>query len=141
MADQVPASVVSERYLRLTDLLDEISLVESAKLVGSTVELLVLQGQGRKNAATLRMSGRAADNRLVHFAAVDGLRPCDMVTCEVTYAAPHHMVADTVRSTRRTRAGDAWEARTAAPVQARGVSLGLPTVGVPVPLPTAPACG
>ncbi|MDQ1725455.1 MAG: tRNA-2-methylthio-N6-dimethylallyladenosine synthase [Frankiaceae bacterium] len=141
MDEQVPAEVVKERYMRLTDLLDEISLAESHKLVGSTVELLVAEGQGRKNAATLRMSGRAADNRLVHFAGVDGLRPGDMVTCEVTYAAPHHMVADIVHSTRRTRAGDAWEARNAAPPAPRGVSLGLPTVGVPAPLPAAPACG
>ncbi|MDQ1700909.1 MAG: hypothetical protein QOF57_161, partial [Frankiaceae bacterium] len=31
--------------------------------------------------------------------------------------------------------------RNAAPPQPRGVSLGLPTVGVPAPLPAAPACG
>jgi tRNA-2-methylthio-N6-dimethylallyladenosine synthase len=61
-----------------------------------------------------------------------------MVEVEVTYAAPHHLVADgPVRSVRRTRAGDAWEARVSAPT---GVSLGLPTVGVPAPLPDAPAC-
>ena len=141
MDEQVPSAVVAERYMRLTGLLDEISLAESQKLVGTTVELLVAEGQGRKNAATLRMSGRAADNRLVHFAAVEGVRPGDMVACEVTYAAPHHMVADIVHTTRRTRAGDAWERRSAAPPQPRGVSLGLPTVGVPAPLPASPACG
>ncbi|MDQ1727361.1 MAG: tRNA-2-methylthio-N6-dimethylallyladenosine synthase [Frankiaceae bacterium] len=141
MPDQVPADVVKERYLRLTALLDEISLAESQKLVGRQVELLVAEGEGRKNAETHRMSGRGPDNRLTHFAAVDGLRPGDMVTVEVTYAAPHHLVADIVVSTRRTRAGDAWERRNAAPPAPRGVSLGLPTVGVPAPLPAAPACG
>ena len=40
-----------------------------------------------------------------------------------------------VTSVRRTRAGDAWERRTAP--EPRGVSLGLPTVGVPAPPVTA----
>jgi tRNA-2-methylthio-N6-dimethylallyladenosine synthase len=64
-----------------------------------------------------------------------------MVEVEVTYGAPHHLVADgPVRLVRRTRSGDAWEARTSAP-KPGGVSLGLPGVGVPPPLPDAPACG
>ena len=63
-----------------------------------------------------------------------------MVTVEITYAAPHHLVADgPVLATRRTRSGDAWEARTSSPVAA-GVGLGMPTLGVPAPLPDAPAC-
>jgi tRNA-2-methylthio-N6-dimethylallyladenosine synthase len=63
-----------------------------------------------------------------------------MVTVEVTYAAPHHLVADgPVLEVRRTRSGDAWEARRLAPAQS-GVALGMPAVGVPAPLPDAPAC-
>ena len=62
-----------------------------------------------------------------------------MVECVITYGAPHHLVADgPVQSVRRTRAGDAWEARTATP--ASGVSLGLPTIGVPAPLPAQDGC-
>jgi len=83
----------------------------------------------------------------VHFTAVDGdgrevdVRPGDMVEVAVTYAAPHHLVADgAVRSVRRTRAGDAWEARNAAPDDESGVLLGLPTVGAPEPLPAAGGC-
>jgi tRNA-2-methylthio-N6-dimethylallyladenosine synthase len=65
-----------------------------------------------------------------------------MVTVEITYAAPHHLVADgPVRSVRRTRAGDAWERRTSAPPATASVGLGMPSVGVPAPLPPAPACG
>ena len=72
------------------------------------------------------MSGRAADNRLVHFVAADA-RPGDMVSVEVTYAAPHHLVADVVHGVRRTRAGDAWEARQdAGPRPPVGVQLGMP---------------
>jgi tRNA-2-methylthio-N6-dimethylallyladenosine synthase len=102
---------------------------------------MVAEGEGRKDGATHRLSGRAPDNRLVHFnpLGADGVRPGDMVTVEVTHAAPHHLVADgPVQWLRRTRAGDAWEARSAAPASA-SVGLGMPAVGVPVPLPEAPA--
>ena len=60
----------------------------------------------------------------------------------VTYAAPHHLIADgPVLDVRRTRAGDAWEARTSAPTSSGpGVGLGMPSIGVPAPLPPAPAC-
>ena len=110
---------------------------------------MVAEGEGRKNAATKRLSGRARDNRLVHFAAdfsavpEDSVRPGDMVTVEITYAAPHHLVADSaIQSVRRTRAGDAWERRTSAPPAASAVGLGMPSVGVPAPLPPAAnACG
>jgi tRNA-2-methylthio-N6-dimethylallyladenosine synthase len=120
---------------------NEIAWEENKRLVGRRVELMVAEGEGRKDAATHRLSGRGPDNRLVHFAppADVAVRPGDTVTVEITYAAPHHLVADTFVSARRTRSGDAWEARTAAPAAA-GISLGMPTIGVPAPLPDAPAC-
>jgi len=146
LEDQVPKAVVQDRYERLTALVNDIAWAENKRLVGSTVELMVAEGEGRKDEQTHRLSGRGRDNRLVHFTAVDGdghpvdVRPGDMVEVDVTYAAPHHVVADgAVRSVRRTRAGDAWEARTTTP-KPQGVSLGLPTVGVPEPLPAASGC-
>ncbi len=135
--DQVPKAVVQERYERLVALADQVAWDENKALVGQTLELMVAEGEGRKDGATHRLSGRAPDNRLVHFTKPEQeVRPGDVVTVEVTYAAPHHLVADgPVRSVRRTRAGDAWEARTAAPTTTSrtgtAVSLGLPTVGVP----------
>ena len=43
-----------------------------------------------------------------------------MVTVTVTKAAPHHLVADgPVLRVRRTRSGDAWEARRAEPERGR----------------------
>ena len=100
---------------------------------------MVSEGEGRKDASTHRLSGRSRDNRLVHFAPVD-VRPGDMVEATITYGAPHHLVADgPVRSVRRTRSGDAWEARTATPAPS-GVSLGLPTIGAPPPLPVVDGC-
>ena len=146
LEEQVPREVVQERYERLVELVDDVAWQENRAFEGRTVELMVSEGEGRKDAATHRLSGRARDNRLVHFTPVDAagepvdVRPGDMVEVAVTYGAPHHLVADgPVRATRRTRSGDAWEARTAAPETAR-VTLGLPTVGVPDPLPTTDGC-
>ncbi len=142
---QVPKAVVQERYERLVEVADEVAWTENRALEGRTVELMVAEGEGRKDAATHRLSGRARDNRLVHFTPVDesgapvDVRPGDMVEVVVSYGAPHHLVADgPVQSVRRTRAGDAWEARTVP--QPAGVSLGLPTLGVPAPLPAQDAC-
>jgi tRNA-2-methylthio-N6-dimethylallyladenosine synthase len=143
MADQVPREVVQERYERLVELANEIAWEENKRLVGRRVELLVAEGEGRKDAATHRLSGRGPDNRLVHFTPPTDaeVRPGDMVTVEITYAAPHHLVADgPALDVRRTRSGDAWQARTADPAPA-AVGLGMPTVGVPAPLPDAPVCG
>jgi tRNA-2-methylthio-N6-dimethylallyladenosine synthase len=131
MDDQVPAEVVQERYERLTALVEETTYAENQKLAGTAVEVLVAEGEGRKDAATHRMSGRARDNRLVHFTpgqAAPGQvapRPGDVVTVTVTRGAPHYLLSDaTPLSVRRTRAGDAWEAAAAAaaPVSAAPVS-------------------
>jgi tRNA-2-methylthio-N6-dimethylallyladenosine synthase len=142
MDDQVPKAVVQERYERLVELQDEISWAQNRAQLGRVVDVLVAEGEGRKDGATHRLSGRAADNRLVHVTACDA-RPGDMVTAAVTYAAPHHLVADgPILGIRTTRAGDAWQARheareaareharTPGPAGHRGpVLLGLPTVG------------
>src|SRR5690606_9939492 len=140
LPDQVPQADVTDRYNRLVALVNDITWAENQQLVGRELELMVAEGEGRKDAATRRLSGRAPDNRLVHFeadfSAVDGEpRPGDMVTVQVTYAAPHHLVADgPVRALRRTRSGDAWERRTTEPAPPTGVGLGMPSVGVPAPL-------
>ena len=142
---QLPKAVVQHRYERLVAVADEVAWAENRALEGQTVELMVAEGEGRKDAATHRLSGRARDNRLVHFTPVsaDGspveVRPGDMVEVVVSYGAPHHLVADgPVQSVRRTRAGDAWEGRNTA--QPTGVALGLPTIGVPAPLAPQDAC-
>ncbi|MFF3560397.1 tRNA (N6-isopentenyl adenosine(37)-C2)-methylthiotransferase MiaB [Streptomyces sp. NPDC002574] len=144
MDGQVPKAVVQERYERLVALQEEISWEENKKQVGRTLEILVAEGEGRKDDATHRLSGRAGDNRLVHFAPpAEPVRPGDMVTAEITYAAPHHLLAERpALAVRRTPAGDAWERRTtAAAAQPAGVMLGLPTIGVPAPMPAAsPGC-
>jgi tRNA-2-methylthio-N6-dimethylallyladenosine synthase len=133
MDDQIPKSVVQERYERLVALVDEIAWEESKRFVGREVEVLVAEGEGRKDDATARLSGRAADNRLVHVSRDPALaepRPGDLVIAEVTYAAPHHLVADRMIAVRRTRAGDAWETRTSQPSADDRVVLPMPAMPV-----------
>lgn len=123
--DQVAKEVVQERYERLVALVNDIAWAENRLLIGREVEVLIANGEGRKDERTERVSGRAADNRLVHVAIDPRLgtpRPGDVVTAEVTHAAPHHLNADRVIAVRRTRAGDLADA----PVP--GVLLGMPAI-------------
>ena len=136
MENQIPKEVVQERFERLIALQDRISAEENVKLVGTEQELLVQADGGRKNDRTHRMSGRARDGRLVHFAPegeIDGeIRPGDYVTVTITDAKTHFLIADSgVHNHRRTKAGDNSElgqVPTTAPI---GVGLGLPSVGAP----------
>ena len=149
MPDQVPKAVVQERYNRLIALQERISLEENHAQLGREVEVLVSMGEGKKDAETHRLTGRAEDNRLVHFEVPAGQRhPAPRrrrlgrrsrtrrpSTCSPTPdGAPLRI--------RRTRAGDAWD-RTQAESCAipaprrraggpRAVSLGLPTLRVGV---------
>jgi tRNA-2-methylthio-N6-dimethylallyladenosine synthase len=141
LPDQLPKEIVQERYQRLVALVEEVTLAGNKALVGQPVEVLVAVGEGRKDHATGRMSGRARDGRLVHFRTPAGgdqpgrtgpgpVRPGDIVHTVVTGAAPHYLVADRPpRSHRPTRAGDAFEVGHAP--RTRGVNLGLPLVGAP----------
>jgi tRNA-2-methylthio-N6-dimethylallyladenosine synthase len=135
MPDQVPREVVQHRYERLVALVEQVAWSENSALVGHEVEVLVAEGEGRKDADTGRVSGRARDNRLVHVAvppAAPAPRPGDVVRTRVTRAAPHHLVADGPQyAVRCTSAGDAWEARRSQPPVGAGTFLGLPAVGAP----------
>ena len=150
MDDQIPKEVVQERYNRLIAVQEEVSWAENRAQEGKTVEVLVATGEGRKDAATARLSGRARDNRLVHFAVPEGAerpRPGDVVTVDVTYGAPHNLIADSALeggtwAVRRTRGGDAWAASQEQPAGKPAVTLGLPGIGRPA-APAAssvPAC-
>ncbi|MET0187998.1 MAG: tRNA (N6-isopentenyl adenosine(37)-C2)-methylthiotransferase MiaB [Pseudonocardia sediminis] len=132
---QLPKAVVQERYMRLTALQEEISWAGNRAQEGRELEVLVAGGEGRKDGATHRMSGRARDGRLVHFAPGDAEpRPGDVVTVRVDYGAPHHLVADGgVLTHRRTRAGDVHESGTR--TGPAPTTLGLPAFGKPDALP------
>ncbi len=144
MSDQVPPEVVTERYQRLIALQEKVCLAGNEALVGTEVELLVSADSSRKSAEHDRLTGRARDGRLVHFApvGVDGpIRPGDIVTTTITSAAPHHLMADGgVLTVRNTRAGDAHEANLRPVTASTGVGLGLPTIGARPPEPVSTGC-
>ncbi len=153
MPGQVPKPVVQERFDRLIAVQEQLSWAGNRALEGREVEVLVAPGEGRKDEQTRRLSGRARDNRLVHFALPAGTppsdrpRPGDLVTVGVTYGAPHHLVADSAHhggayAVRRTCGGDAWAALQDKGTGAKpAVSLGMPRVGVPQPTRSPmPAC-
>ena len=108
--DQVPTEVVKDRYRRLDALVRRIAHEENERQEGRVVEVLVAEGEGRRDSVTARISGRAADNRLVHVALPEDLaeddyaggapRPGDMVTVRVTHGAPHNLIADSARCGR-----------------------------------------
>ncbi len=135
-SDIVPADVVADRYARLLDLQNRISAEENQALVGQPVNVLVAEGEGRKDGVTRRLSGRAEDGRLVHFAVPNGgpePRPGDVVTTVVTHGAPYHLLADSALQSggtyqvRATRAGDAWQARNERSEESpTAVPLGIP---------------
>src|SRR6478672_2844790 len=72
---------------------NQISWEENQRLEGRVLEVMVAEGEGRRDGATGRLSGRAPDNRLVHFSSVgaEGVRPGDVVTVEITRGAPHYL--------------------------------------------------
>ena len=140
MADQVPKQVVQERYERLVDLVDRIAWAENRTLEGSTAEVMFALGEGRKDEETHRVTGRSRDNRLIHVSLAPGQqrpRPGDIGTVRISHGAPHHLIADGgLLDLRRTRGGDAWQAReesredvVAMTPQTRTVSLGMPVIG------------
>jgi tRNA-2-methylthio-N6-dimethylallyladenosine synthase len=99
MVEQIPKAVVQERYERLIALQEQISWDENKRLVGTDVEVLVSTGLGKKDNANGRVSGRSRDGRLVHLVAGElPVGPGDLVAVAVSYAAPHHLVADGVIS-------------------------------------------
>ena len=147
MEDQIPKEVVQERYERLIALQDRITFEENRKLEGRRAQVLIAEGEGTRDEQTHRISGRSADNRLVHLALPADLpaeqrpRPGDLVTTTITRAAPFYLISDAaagasragarwdqlgedVFSVRRTRSGDAWERGDLAEQDEHGSSCG-----------------
>ena len=131
MKNQVAPEAVRERYERLAELVGKIAWEENRRFEGEEIEVMFALGEGRKDSATNRMSGRARDNRLVHVAVgeepTERPRPGDIAYATITHAAPHHLNSDApLRGLRRTRGGDAWEAANTEVPETTGVSLGMP---------------
>ena len=116
MPDQVPKPVVQERYERLVALVEEVAWAENRRQVGRSVEVMFADGEGRKDAATARMSGRARDNRLVHVAVPED--PRDASATRGPGRRQGHLRRPAPPDRRRradepatTPGGDAWQSQ------------------------------
>jgi len=106
MPDQVSPEVVGERYTRLHNHQQGISLSVNQEAVGKNFKVLVGDYEGRRDEAQARMTGRSEDFRLVHFANSIDARPGDEVEVSITEASAHYLIG-TPGSVRATRGGDA----------------------------------
>ncbi|MEQ1788052.1 MAG: tRNA (N6-isopentenyl adenosine(37)-C2)-methylthiotransferase MiaB [Acidimicrobiales bacterium] len=95
--EQVPPEVVAERFERLHIVVERSGLARHEARVGRVEEALV-EGPSRKDPTVL--SGRTRQNKLVHFASEQPLRPGTYATVRITGAAPHHLRGDLVEVTR-----------------------------------------
>ena len=123
MPNQVAEEIVGERYTRLHEHQQKISLAVNQLAIGSVHRALVSEVEGRRDEAQSRMTGKTEDFRLVHFSADTDARPGDIVDVKITEASAHYLLADAI-SVTRTRGGDAHQARTAP----ASTTLGMPKV-------------
>ena len=123
MPNQVPEDVVGERYTRLHEHQQKISLAVNESSVGSTHRVMVSEIEGRRDESRSRMTGKSEDFRLVHFDADTDARPGDFVDVEITEASAHYLIGK-AKSVTRTRGGDAHAAKSAP----ASTSLGIPKV-------------
>ncbi|HVE76211.1 MAG TPA: tRNA (N6-isopentenyl adenosine(37)-C2)-methylthiotransferase MiaB [Actinomycetota bacterium] len=86
MPDQIPKPVVQERFDRLLDLQEKISLEKNIELEGTTMEVLS-EGPSKKDAS--RTTGRTRTNKVVHFDGLVGEGEFQHVS--MTKAHPHFL--------------------------------------------------
>ncbi len=139
MDDQVPKSVVQDRYERLVDVVEDVAC--GREPVRSSAARWRSWWPKARVARTSRPTGcpgapRQPAGPLLGPGDAEPPRPGDFVTARVTYAAPHHLVADSALdggsyAVRRTSADDVHERTTRSPVGTERVMLGMPTLGDP----------
>jgi tRNA-2-methylthio-N6-dimethylallyladenosine synthase len=87
MDGRVDPAVVQDRFDRLLDLQNTISLQRNQAMVGHRFEVLV-EGQSRKDEAMA--TARTRGGRLLHLPGV--YAPGTFLDAVVTRAAPHHLM-------------------------------------------------
>jgi tRNA-2-methylthio-N6-dimethylallyladenosine synthase len=125
MPNQVPEEIVGERYTRLHQHQQEISLGVNQRSIGEKHRALVSEVEGRRDQQQARLTGKTEDFRLVHFDATSQARPGDFVDLEITEASAHYLIGRELAHIK-TRGGDVHEARSKeGPTP---TSLGIPTI-------------
>ncbi|MFM1986432.1 MAG: hypothetical protein RIS18_649 [Actinomycetota bacterium] len=130
MSNQISPEIISDRYNRLTEVVNQVMLEENQKQIGKIVEVLVTNHEGKKDEVNSKLSGRAKDNRLVHFnfESEENIRPGDIVDVEITSVAPFFLLSDKpVLKIRKTKAGDLFEQEKNTKNSSE-VLLGIPTL-------------
>ena len=125
MTNQIDPETVGERYTRLHEHQQAISLAVNEGAVGQTHKVLVGEVEGRRDVAQSRLTGRSEDFRLVHFDSSTDVRPGDFVDVEISRASAHYLIGD-AKSVTRSRGGDAHALRTEVRA-AQPLLLGMPT--------------
>lgn len=120
MPDQIAQEVVAERYDRLHQRLNEVSLAVNEAVIGKELEVLITDIEAG------RAQGKSRNFRLVHFdlSESERARPGDIATVRITSAKPHFILGERV-SIRNSRGGDAFELRKLE-AENNGVFLGVP---------------
>lgn len=130
MENQVSDDVVGDRYTRLHEHQQKISLSVNQESIGSTHRVMVSEVEGRRDEAQSRMTGRSEDFRLVHFSADTQARPGDFVDVEIEEASAHYLIGKAV-SVIPTRGGDAHQLRIEpAMLGPASTTLGMPKVRI-----------
>lgn len=125
MENQVAQEVVGERYTRLHEHQQKISLSVNQEAIGSVHRAMVSEVEGRRDGVQARLTGKSEDFRLVHFSDATAARPGDFVDLKITEASAHYLIGEAV-AVHATRGGDAHQGRTAPATTA----LGIPKVRV-----------
>ena len=126
MPDQITPEVVGERYTRLHNHQQLISLSVNQEAIGKNFKVLVGDYEGRRDNAQDRLTGRSEDFRLVHFDNSVTARPGDEVEVVITQASAHYLIG-TPGAIRKTRGADAHEARNKE-ASRTATMLGMPTL-------------
>ena len=127
MTNQVSEEVVGERYTRLHEHQQKISLSVNQEAIGSRHRIMVTEVEGRRDAVQSRLTGRSEDFRLVHFDNSSQARPGDFVDVEISDASAHYLIGRELAHIK-TRGGDAHTRRTQESAPTPGVMLGIPSV-------------
>ena len=100
VAEFVDPAVVGERFDRLRVVVERSALAKHEARVGRVEEILV-EGPSKRDPAVI--SGRTAQNKLVHVPGDAGLRPGAFAEVRIVSAGPHFLRGELIEITARPR--------------------------------------
>jgi len=84
----VAPAVIADRFERLRTVVEHSALLRHQARVGRTEEIVV---EGRSRRGDDLFAGRTRQNKLLHFASREPIRPGTYAAATVTRGAPHHL--------------------------------------------------